>query len=744
MGLNGAILAGRLAKAIRLFRLDRGERRYRQLASASGLFDPHFYRGAHPFLHPIFRMFALRHFILFGENMGLRPNPGFSPEAYLRLNPDVARAGLPPFRHFLERGQQEGRPVLAPPPEQLPDCPVPVLRFDPDRAKAAQAVALHLYYPDLWDEFAARLAALDFPFDLFVTITWRGPATDDLIARMRSQYPTAFVLPLPNHGRDILPFLHLVNAGAFDGYAAVCKLHSKKSPHRIDGAAWRHHLVDAVLPSTGAAQVLARFLADRGAAMLVADGQCLDADSWWGSNRAMTRDVLRRVECQGVMTGMRFAAGSIWWAKPVVIGMLRALRLTPDMFEPEQGQVDGTLAHALERATGALVQAAGMRVAQPGDLAPVITPQAGPQTAPARPAYVSAFYLPQFHPTPENDRWWGKGYTEWRAALRGQPMFAGHLQPMLPGDLGFYDLRAPDVLGAQAALARNAGIDAFCVYHYWFDPDRVLQAPLDGLLRRPEIDFPFYLCWANESWRRNWDGLSGEVLLHQRYAPGFELRLVASVLPYMRDPRYARPDGQKPRFVIYRPDDLPDPAVTLPRLRQAFVDAGLPEIELGGVAFHLRDRDFPENLMDFWIEMPPHGLVEAPELLFGGPAGNRMAADGPAPGFAGLIYDYAAVARKSLTARHRRSLPRHTIAGIMPGWDNTARRGPHAHIALGGTPAAYRAWLDGLCRHRLATSYRHELFINAWNEWGEKAVLEPSDRFGSLYLDMTRAVLRDG
>lgn len=737
MWMKLAIWSGRMIQALRVLWLDQGQRRYCQLAYSSGLFDPDFYRASLPALHPFFRAFPLRHFILWGEHMGLQPNPAFSPKDYLRLNPDVAHAGVPAFRHFLERGQREGRPVTAARPDHLPQCPVPVLRFDADRPKAQHAIALHLYYPDLWPEFAARLATTDFDHDLFVTIAWRGPETDLLIAQIREQFPAAFVLPVPNHGRDILPFFRLVNAGAFDGYRAICKLHTKKSPHRVDGAAWRRHLVDGVLPASGAAALLTRFLADRSAAMLVADGQALDADSWWGSNRGMTREVLRRIESQAALTDMRFPAGSIWWAKPVIIGMMKALRVTPDMFEPEQGQVDGTLAHALERATGGIVQAAGLRVAQTGYLTAKVP-------AAPRPAFVSAFYLPQFHPTPQNDRWWGKGYTEWRAALRGQSMFPGHLQPMLPGDLGYYDLRATEVMGEQAALARSAGVDAFCVYHYWFDPDRVLSAPLDRLLQRPDIDFPFYLCWANESWRRNWDGLSGEVLLDQTYAPGFETRLAASVAPYMRDARYMRPDGARPRFVIYRPADLPDPQASLPRLRAAFAAEGFEDVELGAVAFHIEDQSIPEDLVDFWVEMPPHRLVGAEELLFGGPAGNRMGPDGPAPGFDGLIYDYAAVARKSLTPRHRRSLPARTIAGIMPGWDNTARRGPKAHIALGGTPAAYRAWLDALCRQALTGSYRQELFINAWNEWAEKAVLEPSETFGQLHLDMTRAVLRDG
>ena len=185
---------------------------------------------------------------------------------------------------------------------------------------------------------------------------------------------------------------------------------------------------------------------------------------------------------------------------------------------------------------------------------------AAPAPPPPAPAYVSAFYLPQFHPMPENDAWWGKGFTEWTAVTRARPNFAGHVQPLLPADLGFYDLRVPETMGAQWRLAEAAGIDAFCVYHYWFDGRRLLERPLDGLLARPDVPFRFYLCWANEAWRRNWDGLSGEILIDQSYGEGFEAGLAASTLPYFADPRYARPDGRRPRFVVYRPTDLPDPA----------------------------------------------------------------------------------------------------------------------------------------------------------------------------------------
>lgn len=735
---------GRLLRFLRVMILFPSERAYRREILRSGMFDRVYYRGAYPGLNPFYHRFAENHYIAYGERMGFRPNPDFSPHAYLRYNPDVAAAGQAPFRHYLNTGHRETR-ITKEMPEviTLPHIDTPVLRFDPDRPKAPQAIVLHVYYPDLWPELSETLRRVTVPYDLYITVTWRGEETWAFKAQIEAEFPGALVLAVPNRGRDILPFLTLVNAGALDGYRAVAKLHTKKSPHRDDGDLWRRHLIGGILPETGLEARLEAFVADPAAAFWVADGQHYTGQEWWGSNIERTRQVLSQVEITLNEDQLSFPAGSIYWIKPLMIAMLKALALHADRFETETAQVDGTLAHAIERVLGFLALAAGQAILQTSEIGSAASRprRAAGAQAMQRPALVSAFYLPQFHPIRENDAWWGKGYTEWRAAVAAQPCFAGHLQPMLPADLGYYDLRATEVMGAQTALARRAGIDAFCVYHYWFDGRRVLEAPLDRLLDRPEVDFPFYLCWANESWRRNWDGLSGEVLLDQSYAPGFETALAANVARYMRDPRYLRPDGRRARLVIYRPEDMPDPAGSIARLRAAFRAEGQNEVELGAVSFHVAGRNpVAPEVFDFWIEMPPHGLVEAPDYLFGGPAGNRMPTRID-DRFTGLVYDYRAAARRSLSAEYRGKLPRNTIAGIMPGWDNTARRGLRAHIAHGANPASFRLWLDGMLRQRIATSYRQELIVNAWNEWAEKAVLEPSQTFGTAYLDVLRDTL---
>ena len=722
-----------LRKFVRLFALKPREIHYVWSVWRSGRFDSAFYKGAYPNIHPWLRALPINHYVVYGEREGLCPNAGFSPKAYLKHNDDVSATDTAPFYHYVRRGHLEARIAHEiPEAEDIPFEMQSKPSFDPQRARARFAIVAHVYYADLWPEFEAVLKRLTIDFDLYVTLTYKGLETPDTATTIQASFPKANVTIVPNQGRDILPFFRLLNAGAFAGYDAVCKIHTKKSPHRQDGDDWRRHLIDGILPKDDLDTLLDCFLSDQDAAFWVADGQHYDDTRWWGSNEPLVRNLLQRLEIEIDGDHLSFPAGSMYWLKPNILRLLKAMRLGEDEFDRELGQLDGTVAHALERAMGFIASAADQTTRQTSELHARIG-VARPER-PTPPAYTSVFYLPQFHPVPENDAWWGKGFTEWRGTASARPMYHGHTQPILPTALGYYDLRVPEVMAEQAELARQAGINAFCVYHYWFDGRRILETPLDNLLDRPEIDFPFYLCWANESWRRNWDGLSGTVLLHQSYADGFEEALVKDSVPYMRDPRYQRPDGDRPRFVIYRPEDMPTPDQSIARMRQAWRDQGIGEVELGAVCFHIAgETAVSEDAFDFWIEMPPHGLVGEDDYLFGGPNGDLM--ERPIrPSFKGLVYAYDNVIENALDPSYVDSLPNNTICGVMPSWDNTARRGTAAHMAYGSNPARFGVWLDKAIQHRLPTSYRRELFVNAWNEWAEKAMLEPSDVYDDMYL----------
>jgi len=205
-------------------------------------------------------------------------------------------------------------------------------------------------------------------------------------------------------------------------------------------------------------------------------------------------------------------------------------------------------------------------------------------------ARVIAFHLPQFYPTPENDKWWGKGFTEWTNTAKATPLFPGHYQPHIPADLGFYDLRLPEARHAQAELAKEYGIAGFCYYHYWFGGRRILERPVNEILQSKEPDFPFCLCWANHSWNTAWQG-TDSMLIEQVY-PGWDDHAAHFdwLLQAFTDPRYLKVDG-KPIFVIYRPDDIPDVEKVVDFWRERAIKAGLPGLYLIGVSHRAETWD---------------------------------------------------------------------------------------------------------------------------------------------------------
>jgi lipopolysaccharide biosynthesis protein len=341
-----------------------------------------------------------------------------------------------------------------------------------------------------------------------------------------------------------------------------------------------------------------------------------------------------------------------------------------------------------------------------------------------------AFYLPQFHPIPENDEWWGKGFTEWTNVTNAVPQFVGHYQPHLPVDLGFYDLRLVDVLRRQVALAKHYGIYGFCFHHYWFGGKRLLELPLKNLLANPDIDLAFCLCWANENWTRRWDGSDHEILISQSHSPADDIAFLEDIIPAFLDPRYIRVGG-RPLLIVYRATLLPDARATAARWKEHCAKKGIAEPFL--VAARSFDVLDPRPLgFDASVEFPPHQISRV-EVT------HKMAVINT--DYSGRVFDY----REFLQAALRRSEEEFlNFFCVMPGWDNAARNPGRGYTFAYSSPNQYGRWLDAECEK---TVRRHNpdhrlVFVNAWNEWSEGAHLEPDRKYGYGYLNATADVLR--
>ena len=355
-------------------------------------------------------------------------------------------------------------------------------------------------------------------------------------------------------------------------------------------------------------------------------------------------------------------------------------------------------------------------------------------------ARVIAFYLPQFHPIPENDTWWGKGFTEWTNVTRSAPLFRGHHQPQLPADFGFYDLRVGEVREQQAAMAREYGIEGFCYWHYWFNGKRLLDRPMNELLATGKPDFPFCVGWANESWTRRWTGEEAEVLLKQTYSHDDDLAHARWLAETFSDPRYIRVNG-RPLFVLYRAPSLPEAQRTTDTFRQECARLGVPEPFIVG-----RDTHHPGTDMRGWgcdiTESSSPNLTVLPGAFR--PASRadwvRNVSLGVLSGSL-KVYDYEEGCRLMERAR-----PKHPhFPGFFVGWDNTPRRGKKAIILIRSTPEAFarglRVVFDSVAEQPLETRV---VFLNAWNEWAECMYLEPGQLYGHGFLAALRSELTRG
>jgi GT2 family glycosyltransferase len=750
----------------------------------SELFDPQWYRGAYPDV-PQDPYGALRHFVILGDIEGRRPGPTFDGRFYLKRYPDVADTGMPPLYHFLTFGRIEGRQPAAeraapPPPvggvisvdvgapasvspievlgvhnnmtgriaaamQKAKDAvrSAPVLKIAKPAAggnlrgvvfRKADAPRLSIVVP-MYDEFDYTVACLSSlsrssPETVFEVIVADDCSSDPGVARLAGLRNLVYFRQPENLG-----FIRNCNA-AFARCRGEYVLLLNNDTEVMAGAIDRlvaaldaDPAVAAVGPKLiypdGRLQEAGCYLKPNGESGMVglfADpdepGYVRDRDVPYCSGAAL---MFRRALVEGDLFDEEFRPAYCEDADLCL--RLRAsghrIRFVHDAVVVHHLSVSSnrqSVARKLRTITRnqqKLVARWGERLLEMDRIRPI------------------AFYLPQFHPTEENDFWWGAGFTEWTNVVKARPGYSGQYQPHLPADLGFYDLRSPETLTHQANLARRYGIEGFCVYYYNFGSRRLLSRPLEVVRAHPEIPFHFCLCWANENWTKHWDGGSREILVEQGYDDETIAGILSDVAGHASDPRALRVDG-KPLFLVYRPLLIPDPPRFAAACRAAFEHAGLPGVHLVYVeSMEAVDQGIvPLDLgFDASVEFPPQGRAVP----------SKASVEIVKPGWSGYRYDYADTA-VSFVSRASVAYPRYPA--VFPSWDNTARQPLKGTSFDGCSPAAFRVFVEAKIEEirRFHMGDSRLLFVNAWNEWAEGAHLEPDTAHGHAWLE----ALRDG
>lgn len=342
-----------------------------------------------------------------------------------------------------------------------------------------------------------------------------------------------------------------------------------------------------------------------------------------------------------------------------------------------------------------------------------------------------AFYLPQFHPFAENDKWWGKGFTEWTNVGKAKPNYENHTQPHCPIHFGYYDLRIAEVQEEQAKLAKEYGIHGFSYYFYWFDGKTLMESPLKAMLANKRVDMPFCLTWANENWSRRWDGLENDVLIAQNHSQEDSLAFIRHLIPYFKDSRYIRIDNC-PVLIVYRPNIIPDIKETANIWREEMIKNGIPGIYLiSAQTFGIKS---PEPFgFDASVEFPPHTVVSTDV---------QHQVKNLSPSFTGHVFSYDQVVTNAVQSPE----PEYKLfRAAMLSWDNTARKQDASHIFHGFSLLQYKQWLTSICAQNVFNekyaSDEKLVFVNAWNEWAEGTHLEPDRKYGYGYLETTRSVV---
>ncbi|MCM8536351.1 MAG: glycoside hydrolase family 99-like domain-containing protein [Lentisphaeraceae bacterium] len=725
------------------------------LVKESGLFDEEFYKRSNPDID-FSKTSSIKHFLAHGAYEGRKPNKNFDPRIYLQLNEDVAVSNVNPLVHYIEKGKEENRPTLSNEAFEHNDgllvvgeCP---LTIQVGELSAEEKLALpsvgsiavhaHIFYVELLDELIEKISNIPYDFDAFVSTV---SVKDQLRVEeeMKKAFPRSAVdvRVVVNRGRDIAP-LCVEFAEDIKNYKYFCHIHSKRSLYSSTGNDWRTYLLQRILGSEKTVvDILSRLDQDQSLAIAFPEHhssvRSFIFKNGWGADSefAMARDLSIKLAIPEPddKTLKTFPSGSFFWAKTAVYKDLFESGIRLEDFPPESGQQERTFAHVLERMFGYIPTSQGLK-------ALVTKSHYEEQTEFDETALQSqktkliAYHLPQFYAFEENDRWWGKGFTEWTKVRAAKPLFPGHNQPRVPhNDIGYYNLTDLDALKKQADLAKAHGVYGFCFYHYWFTGKRIMEKPVDLLMKHPEVDINFCLCWANENWTRRWDGNDAATLIAQDYSAEDDIEFIKHLAYYMKDSRYIKTDG-KPVIMVYRADLHPDTQATINRWRTWCRENGIGEIYL--ITTLVRGVVDPRPYgFDAGVERPFYNWekehITDLKMNYGAKADHQ-----------GVIYDHKETAQfyssQSVSQNDFRTF---RSLGIM--WDPSPRHEDRSHMVHNTKPEVYQQWLTELIEttNKDIPEAERFVFLNAWNEWAEGTYLEPDTTMGYALLNATSQAL---
>jgi GT2 family glycosyltransferase len=730
---------------------------------------------------------AAAHFIAEGIAQGLDPRRDFSASSYLEDHEDIARAGINPFVHYVMAGQDEGRQtrlslvtksadgadgrsewqgygavirkgdaavVIGPQRFSALDFTVTLAGSDlvrelmqrrlkrpetADRAEASSTPTLSVVIP-CWEqatitaECLASLLACSAEVSLEIIVV-NNASKDDFYQRLRA-HPEITVLDMPRN----VGFGPGVNAGvkrAQGQYVMVLNNDVQVAPGALSAMVealetmpkvgvvgpkvisfdGRLQEAGALLRSDGSGQFIGfsgdiddpRFNYPRAVEHLSATGIIV--------RRALFEelggfdDIYAPAYCEDADFSLKVRqAGALLWYQPKAV---IAHHLSKSTDSKEAQEALGGKLQLVKRNQVKLIDRWVDKLLET-DMRTI------------------AFYLPQYHPIPENDLWWGKGFTEWTNLSKAKPNFAGHRQPRRPADLGYYDLRAVETMEHQAALARRYGVSAFCYYYYRFGDKRLLEMPLERMLETGRPDFPFCLCWANENWSRRWDGESNDILMQQKYAEADAIGFAEDTARYFASANYVTVNGA-PLILFYRLQEIPNPKRYLGVCRNVWRSMGFDQVVVAMVeSFELSaaPRDPAAFGADITVEFPAHGMVHDPPQRVR--RLNKV--------WKGNAHDYRELAG-AFMSRPDPGFKR--LRSVLVGWDTTPRHPDKSLVLQSATPGALQAWLEWTYQRTREQNWGDEriVFINAWNEWCEGSYLEPDTDYGHAHLQAVRNAL---